>query len=85
VPNAMPGRESTVVEIFGMDGIPPQDLMAHEMKILGDRAGDPKRFHADPAATMGYMPPSGLCYYHYFHSTFNYYYYYYYCTYCCLV
>ncbi|CAN1327860.1 Protein SUPPRESSOR OF FRI 4 [Linum perenne] len=29
VPNAKPGRESTDIEIYGMQGIPPNDLAAH--------------------------------------------------------
>ena len=30
VPNAKPERESTELEIFGMEGIPPEILAAHE-------------------------------------------------------
>jgi len=29
VPNAKPGRESTEIEIYGMQGIPPDVLAAH--------------------------------------------------------
>lgn len=29
VPNAKPGRESTDIEIYGMQGIPPDILAAH--------------------------------------------------------
>lgn len=29
VPNAKPGRESTEIEIYGMQGIPPDALAAH--------------------------------------------------------
>lgn len=29
VPNAKPGRESTDIEIYGMQGIPPDVLAAH--------------------------------------------------------
>jgi hypothetical protein len=28
VPNAIPGRETTEIEIFGMEGIPEEDLDA---------------------------------------------------------
>lgn len=30
--NALPGRDSTEVEIYGMEGIPEADLVAHEKK-----------------------------------------------------
>lgn len=29
VPNARPGRESVEIEIFGMEGIPPEAIAAH--------------------------------------------------------
>ena len=29
MPNAKPGRESTEIEIYGMQGIPPEALAAH--------------------------------------------------------
>lgn len=29
VPNAIPGRQNTEIEIFGMDGIPDEDIQAH--------------------------------------------------------
>lgn len=32
VHNAVPGRDSTEVEIYGMEGIPEEDLIAHEKK-----------------------------------------------------
>lgn len=36
VPNALPGRDSLDVEIFGMEGIPEEDMIAHEMRIAGN-------------------------------------------------
>lgn len=30
--NALPGRDSTEVEIYGMEGIPEEDVIAHEKK-----------------------------------------------------
>ena len=30
VPNAIPGRTDVEVEIYGMEGIPPADMRAHE-------------------------------------------------------
>jgi hypothetical protein len=35
VPNAMSGRDNLDIEIFGMEGIPEEDLIAYEAKILG--------------------------------------------------
>ena len=32
VHNALPGRDSTEVEIYGMEGIPEEDVIAHEKK-----------------------------------------------------
>lgn len=37
VPNAKPGRESTEIEIYGMQGIPPDVLAAH----YGEEGEDP--------------------------------------------
>ncbi|KAI7900995.1 uncharacterized protein BX663DRAFT_141620 [Cokeromyces recurvatus] len=36
VPNALPGRDNLEVEIFGMEGIPEEDMIAHEARILGN-------------------------------------------------
>jgi len=41
VPNALPGRDSTDIEVYGMDGIPPEDYQAHIDKISG--AGPSKK------------------------------------------
>ncbi|KAI9498730.1 hypothetical protein BDB00DRAFT_754633 [Zychaea mexicana] len=35
VPNALPGRETLDIEIFGMEGIPPEDFAAYELKKSG--------------------------------------------------
>ncbi|RCH99699.1 hypothetical protein CU097_003319 [Rhizopus azygosporus] len=35
VPNALPGRDNLDIEIFGMEGIPEEDLVAHELKVAG--------------------------------------------------
>ncbi|KAI9320178.1 hypothetical protein BX666DRAFT_1818794, partial [Dichotomocladium elegans] len=32
VPNAMPGRDTLEHEIFGMEGIPPEDLESYELR-----------------------------------------------------
>ena len=36
VPNASPGRENIEIEIFGMEGIPEQDKIAHERAKNGE-------------------------------------------------
>jgi hypothetical protein len=33
VPNAIPGRETTEIEIYGMEGIPEEDLAAHYAQL----------------------------------------------------
>lgn len=35
VPNALPGRQNTEIEIYGMEGIPEEDLQQHEKQKLG--------------------------------------------------
>jgi len=30
IPNALPGKDTTEIEIFGMEGVPEDDLLAHE-------------------------------------------------------
>ncbi|GAN02452.1 C2H2 finger domain-containing protein [Mucor ambiguus] len=36
VPNALPGRDKLDIEIFGMEGIPEEDMIAHEARISGN-------------------------------------------------
>ncbi|KAI8379741.1 uncharacterized protein BYT42DRAFT_546047 [Radiomyces spectabilis] len=45
VPNALPGRETLEVEIFGMEGIPYDDLVAYEAKKTAGNAN--KRARTD--------------------------------------
>lgn len=35
MPNAIPGRDSIEVEIYGMEGIPEEDRLAHERQKIG--------------------------------------------------
>lgn len=35
VPNSIPNRSNIEIEIFGMDGIPPDDLKEHEKQKSG--------------------------------------------------
>lgn len=36
VPNSIPNRSNIEIEIFGMDGIPPEDLRDHERQKTGN-------------------------------------------------
>jgi hypothetical protein len=45
VPNALPGHDSTEVDVYGMYGIPPEDSQAHNDKVSG--AGPSKKRHLD--------------------------------------
>ncbi|KAI8978376.1 hypothetical protein BDB01DRAFT_799621 [Pilobolus umbonatus] len=42
VPNAMPGRDSLDIEIFGMEGIPEEDMIAHEARLAGGQHNNKK-------------------------------------------
>ena len=35
VPNALPGRNNIEIEIYGMEGIPEEDMKAHEQQKAG--------------------------------------------------
>lgn len=36
VPNAVPGRDNIELEIFGLEGIPEGDRIAHEHAVQGE-------------------------------------------------
>lgn len=38
VPNSYPNRSNIEIEIFGMDGIPPEDLKEHERQRTGGKS-----------------------------------------------
>lgn len=38
VPNSFPNRSNIEIEIFGMDGIPPEDLKEHERQKTGGKS-----------------------------------------------
>lgn len=38
VPNSLPNRSNIEIEIFGMDGIPPEELREHERQKNGGRS-----------------------------------------------
>jgi hypothetical protein len=58
VPNAIEGRDKFDVEVFGMDGIPEADLIAHEQKILfGIEASGNVAPVQGSGVPVGAMPP----------------------------
>lgn len=38
VPNSLPNRSNIEIEIYGMEGIPPEDLKDHERQKNGNRS-----------------------------------------------
>uniref|UniRef100_A0A182TLM0 C2H2-type domain-containing protein n=1 Tax=Anopheles melas TaxID=34690 RepID=A0A182TLM0_9DIPT len=38
VPNSLPNRSNIVIEIYGMEGIPPEDIREHEKQKNGNRS-----------------------------------------------
>lgn len=50
IPNALPNRNNTDIEIYGMEGIPEADLRLHETGRFGDAGGE-------PSTTLPVPPP----------------------------
>jgi hypothetical protein len=55
VPNAIKGRDNIEIEIYGMEGIPEQDLRQHEKRLSGNDKDEP-----DSTDTMKVPPPLGM-------------------------
>eukprot|EP01136_Pigoraptor_vietnamica_P006936 Opistho-1_new@40512 len=68
VPNALPGRDSVEYEIFGMEGIPEEDLVAHRQQLEEGEGNPAKRQKTDvdpsmaAAAAAAYAAQSGQPY-----------------------
>jgi len=73
VPNSLPNRNNIEIEIYGMEGIPPEDAKEHERQKAGGGGGivtaedddgpEVKRSRTDsPAAVAGYSgaPPGAM-------------------------
>lgn len=67
VPNAIKGRDSIEIEIYGMEGIPEEDLREHEKRLAGKDKDDSDTTPVTPTATatpnVGVpppMPPMGM-------------------------
>lgn len=56
VPNALPGRNNIEIEIYGMEGIPEEDLKEHEKHKLGK--GDNRQPQADSDEDSNSCPPN---------------------------
>nr|CAD7427342.1 unnamed protein product [Timema monikensis] len=48
VPNSLPNRSNIEIEIYGMEGIPPDDIKEHERQRQGGRAGSPSSGEDEP-------------------------------------
>ncbi|CAK9137001.1 unnamed protein product [Ilex paraguariensis] len=60
VPNAKPGRESTDIEIYGMQGIPPDILAAHYGEDDEDAPSKVAKVDIPPTQTVGGVVPGSL-------------------------
>ncbi|CAA3018088.1 SUPPRESSOR OF FRI 4 isoform X2 [Olea europaea subsp. europaea] len=60
VPNAKPGRESTDIEIYGMQGIPPDVLAAHYGEEEEDTPSKTAKVEIPSSQTVGGMIPGSL-------------------------
>ncbi|CAF0954682.1 unnamed protein product [Rotaria sordida] len=63
VPNAIKGRDNIEIEIYGMEGIPEEDLRAHEKRLSGKDKDEPDNNDAvkvPPPLGMPPMPPLGM-------------------------
>lgn len=58
VPNSLPNRSNIEIEIYGMEGIPSEDLKEHERQRNGGRPGSPSSGEDEPAPKK--TKPEGL-------------------------
>lgn len=63
VPNSLPNRSNIEIEIYGMEGIPPEDIKEHERQkqgkqMQGGRPGSPSSGEDEPAPKK--TKPEGL-------------------------
>lgn len=64
VPNSLPNRSNIEIEIFGMDGIPPEDLKEHEKQRTGGKSES-----EDDEPTNKRSKPESMFYYFFFWFT----------------
>ncbi|KAH9308046.1 hypothetical protein KI387_035957, partial [Taxus chinensis] len=61
VPNAKPDRESTEIDIFGMEGIPPEILAAHDEEHDDEKSSKVAKVEVPPSGFGGIgMGPTGI-------------------------
>ncbi|CAF0761312.1 unnamed protein product [Rotaria sordida] len=63
VPNAIKGRDNIEIEIYGMEGIPEEDLRQHEKRLAGKDKDEPDNtdtIKVPPIVGMPPMPPLGV-------------------------
>ncbi|CAF1175393.1 unnamed protein product [Rotaria sp. Silwood1] len=63
VPNAIKGRDNIEIEIYGMEGIPEEDLRAHEKRLSGKDKDEPDtndNIKVPQSIGMPPMPPIGM-------------------------
>lgn len=58
VPNSFPNRSNIEIEIFGMDGIPADDLREHERQKTGGKSDS----EDDEPSAAKRPKPDGKCY-----------------------
>ncbi|XP_066588478.1 BUB3-interacting and GLEBS motif-containing protein ZNF207-like isoform X2 [Prorops nasuta] len=58
VPNSLPNRSNIEIEIYGMEGIPPNDAKEHERQRNGGRPGSPSSGEDEPVQKKA--KPEGL-------------------------
>ncbi|KAJ8721872.1 hypothetical protein PYW08_004274 [Mythimna loreyi] len=56
VPNSLPNRSNIEIEIYGMEGIPPEDMKEHEKQKSGGGKGDEDSDDDEPAAKKKATP-----------------------------
>ncbi|RUS33583.1 hypothetical protein BC938DRAFT_471019 [Jimgerdemannia flammicorona] len=60
VPNALPGRESCEIEIFGMEGIPEEDQIAHQAALDAKDNPPSKRQKFDTGGNLTELTPEQI-------------------------
>lgn len=58
MPNSLPNRSNIEIEIYGMEGIPPNDAKEHEKQRNGNRPGSPSSGEDEPVQKK--LKPEGL-------------------------
>ncbi|CAF3981847.1 unnamed protein product [Rotaria magnacalcarata] len=57
VPNAIKGRENIEIEIYGMEGIPEEDLRSHEKRLAGKDKDETDNTDTTQVSTSLSLPP----------------------------